>query len=73
MEFTLASLWSRIPGVPLEEVLQGIVPRYDREVRGLVRGLAANVVAMFVPEAGDGAPAGGGDGPVVAEVSDTGQ
>ena len=57
----------------MEDVLQGVVPRYDREVRGLVRGLAANVVAMFVPEASDGAPAGGGDGPVVAEVSDAGQ
>ena len=54
VEFMLASLWSRIPGVPLEEVQQGIVPGYEREARGLVRGLAADIVATFIPKAGDG-------------------
>ena len=67
VEFTLASLWSCVPGIPLEEVLQGVIPGYEREARGHVHGLAADVVATFVPEAGDDPAAGGGDSTAVAE------
>ena len=73
VEFTLVSLWSCVPGIPLEEVLQGVIPGYEREARGHVHGLAADVVATFVPEAGDDPAVGGGDSPAAAEESNAGQ
>ena len=74
VEFTLASLSSGVPDIPLEEVLQGIIPGYEAEARGHIRNLAADVVATFVPEVGGDTWAGGGGDPAAVEdESDDGQ
>ena len=58
----------------MEEVLQDVVPGYEREARGLVHGMAADIIATTVAEAGDGLAAGGSAGPTAAEEeSDAGQ
>ena len=68
VEFTMASLWSHVPGIPLEEVLLGVVPSYEAKARGQVHHLAADVVASFAPETGDDPAAGGGEDPVTAKA-----
>ena len=51
VKFTLVSLWSRIPDLPLEEVLEGVIHGLGREACIRTCTVAENVVASFVPEA----------------------
>jgi len=51
VKFTLVCLWSHIPDLPLEEVLEGVIQGLGREARIRTRTIAENVVASFVPEA----------------------
>lgn len=44
----MASLKSRLPNVPLERALEGIIPGDEEEARAQVRYLVADVVAMFI-------------------------
>jgi hypothetical protein len=68
VEFTMDSLWSRVPGIPLEEVLLGVVTSYEAKVRGQVHHLAVDVIASFVPETGDDPAVGGGEDSATAKV-----
>ena len=61
VEFTLASLWSRVPNAPLDDVLLGIIPSEETAARDHVRYLAVEVVGTFTPEDSCGPPARGGD------------
>lgn len=62
------------PSIPLEEVLLGVVPVYEAEARSHIRRWAAEVVATFVPEAGDDPiDGGGGDPAATKEESNSGQ
>ena len=68
VEFTMASLWSHVPSIPLEEVLLSVVPSYKAKARGQVHHLAVDVVASFVPETGDNPAARGGEDSATAKA-----
>ena len=61
VEFMLASLWSRVPDAPLDDVLLGIILGEVTAAHDHVCYLAAEVVGTFTPEAGGGPLARGGD------------
>jgi len=58
VQFAQSSLWSRVPGLPLEEVLDGVIPGYEREARDRTRVVVERMVDTFAPEAAGDPPAG---------------
>ena len=78
VQFALSSLWSRIPDVPVEEAMEGIVQGYKDEAHARTLSVAREVVNTFAPMAAGGPPAGDGADPEaqpedLAEGADTGQ
>ena len=68
VKFTLVCLWSRIPDLPLEEVLDGVIPGYEREARDRTRVVVERMVDTFAPEAAGDPPAGDDSDPAAQPV-----
>ena len=73
MQFALAGLWSRLPDIPVEEAIEGIVEGLEVETRARTEAMAKAVVNTFAP-----VPTGDGTDPeaqpeVPAEAAAVGQ
>jgi hypothetical protein len=73
VEHILASLKSQLPNMPLEMALDGIIPGNKEMACKQFRGLAADVVAMFVPTTYDALPADGDGGPAGPDPPEEGE
>ena len=49
VQFALPSLWSRVPDLPVEEVLEGVIQGYKDEVRARTLAVAREVLNTFAP------------------------
>ena len=58
MQFALPSLWSRVPNLPVEEVLEGVIQGYEDEARARTLAVAREVLNTFAPATAGDPPAG---------------